>query len=221
MRVLVVLPAAEQGPVRTYAGHACRMSVSDTLEIDLPVKDGSGDVGGSDVTVLCDLSMLPDEFGRRAARALELIAGALREGDCDFLWSEPDPGPVGIALQVLICLPDRNTIRKGPLYRIAFHEVAPDVGAAGDRASSLDRHGQFVSAKGSVGNGSRCTKRYFNAKEAAAYLGLSAKTLNRMRAPGKGPRYTKRGRRVIYDVVDLDEWMAEGKRRSTDEDEDQ
>ena len=24
MRVLVVLPAAEQGPVRTYAGHACQ-----------------------------------------------------------------------------------------------------------------------------------------------------------------------------------------------------
>ena len=127
---------------------------------------------------------------------------------------------MGIALQVLTCLPDRNTIRKGPVYRIAFHEVAPDAGTEGDRASSRDRH-DVVSAKGSIGNGSRHTRRYFNAKEAAACLGFSARTLNKKRTGGDGPRYTKKGRRVIYDIADLDEWMAEGKRRFTDEEEDE
>ena len=65
----------------------------------------------------------------------------------------------------LICLPDRNTITKGLAYRIAFSEVAPDAGAEGDQPSSRDRHGDFVSAKRSVGNVSRRTKRCFNAKE--------------------------------------------------------
>ena len=38
---------------------------------------------------------------------------------------------------------------------------------------------------------------------------------------GTGGRYTKRGRRVIYDTTDLDVWMEEGKRRFTNEDEDE
>ena len=36
-----------------------------------------------------DFSMLPDEIGKRAARALESIAAALRGGDSDFLWNDP------------------------------------------------------------------------------------------------------------------------------------
>ena len=36
MCVLVVLPPTWNGPIRTYACHACRMSVSYVLEIDLP-----------------------------------------------------------------------------------------------------------------------------------------------------------------------------------------
>ena len=209
MRVVVVLPAAGEGPIRTYAGHTCRMSVSDTLEIDLLVKDGRVD-HADDVTILCDFSMLPEELGRRAARALEAIAAALRGGDSDFLWSEPDPGAVGIALQVLTCLPDRNSIREGPVYRIALHEVARAAGEGGT-APGQDPLGVPVSPKDPTGKEARRPKRFLNAKEASAYVGISAKTLNRMRVPGKGPRYTKRGRRVIYDVVDLDEWMEEGK----------
>ena len=216
MRAVVVLPSTDKELNRTYAGRACSMAVSDALEFDLPVGDGPAGPE-SDETIYCDFSMLPEELGQRAGRALASMAAALRGDDSEFPWGEPDPVGVGIALQVLSFLPERTKIGRGPVYRIAFHEVAPDAGAEGDQASSRDRHGEFVFAKGSVGNGSRRTKRYFNAKEAAAYLGLSARTLNRMRAPGKGPRYTKRGRRVIYDVVDLDAWMEEGKRRFTAE----
>ncbi len=117
---------------------------------------------------------------------------------------------MGIALQVLTCLPDRNSIGEGPVYRIASHEVALAAGE-GRAAPGRDALGVRVSPKDPAGKEARRPKRFLNAKEAFAYVGISAKTLNRMRAPGKGPRYTKRGRRVIYDVVDLDEWMEEGK----------
>ena len=59
--------------------------------------------------------------------------------------------------------------------------------------------------------------RYLGTKEAAAYLGLSAKTLEKLRVTGEGPPYAKAGRRVIYDRRDLDRWVAKRKRRFTGE----
>jgi hypothetical protein len=51
---------------------------------------------------------------------------------------------------------------------------------------------------------------------AAAYLGLSPKTLANMRTLGTGPRFIKRGR-IFYRIADLDAWLAEGESRSTAE----
>lgn len=49
-----------------------------------------------------------------------------------------------------------------------------------------------------------------NTAEAAAYLGLEAKTLVDWRARGRGPAYVRadggRGAAVRYRVRDLDEW---------------
>ena len=59
--------------------------------------------------------------------------------------------------------------------------------------------------------------RYLGTKEAAAYLGVAAKTLEKLRVTGKGPPYAKAGRRVIYDRRDLDKWVAKRKRRFTGE----
>ena len=59
--------------------------------------------------------------------------------------------------------------------------------------------------------------RYFGPKEAAAYLALSPRTLQRMRVTGEGPPYVKVRRRVIYDRLDLDDWTAKRKRRFTGE----
>lgn len=61
----------------------------------------------------------------------------------------------------------------------------------------------------------RIAGRYLDTGAAAAYVGLSASKLNRMRAEGGGPRYAKRGRRVLYDVHGLDEWIAAHERRFT------
>jgi hypothetical protein len=48
-----------------------------------------------------------------------------------------------------------------------------------------------------------------DAKNSAAYLGLSVKTLAMMRCAGTGPKFVKRGR-VFYFKRDLDEWLREG-----------
>ena len=60
-------------------------------------------------------------------------------------------------------------------------------------------------------------RRYLDTRQAAAYLGIGASTLNRMRVSGEGPRYSKLGRRVVYDAADLDKWVEERKRRFTGE----
>ncbi len=59
--------------------------------------------------------------------------------------------------------------------------------------------------------------RYLDTRQAAGYLGIGASTLNRMRVSGEGPRYSKLGRRVVYDPADLDSWVEERKRRFTGE----
>jgi len=41
-------------------------------------------------------------------------------------------------------------------------------------------------------------------REAATYLGVSAGTLEVWRCKGRGPRYSKLGKVVVYDPADLD-----------------
>ena len=56
------------------------------------------------------------------------------------------------------------------------------------------------------------------APAAAEYLGLSTSTLAKMRLRGDGPAYAKAGPRiVVYDVADLESYLANRKRRSTSE----
>ena len=62
--------------------------------------------------------------------------------------------------------------------------------------------------------------RYLNTLQAAAYLGVSDKTLLKLRHTGGGPPYATLGRRVIYDARDLDKWVADRKRRFTGESRD-
>lgn len=48
--------------------------------------------------------------------------------------------------------------------------------------------------------------RYLTNDEAADYLRLSPRTLEKQRVLGGGPRFRKFGRRVMYAVADLDAW---------------
>lgn len=59
---------------------------------------------------------------------------------------------------------------------------------------------------------------YMRTPEAAAYCGLSARTLEKFRLIGEGPTFIRpSGRRFIsYARDDLDAWMRAGRRFSTD-----
>jgi predicted DNA-binding transcriptional regulator AlpA len=57
--------------------------------------------------------------------------------------------------------------------------------------------------------------RRLSVKEASNYTGLSCSTLNKLRCSGQGPRFAKVGRRVVYDVADLDSWLAKHLKTST------
>ncbi|TWB18441.1 helix-turn-helix protein [Nitrospirillum amazonense] len=47
---------------------------------------------------------------------------------------------------------------------------------------------------------------FLNTAQAAFYVGLSHRTLEKMRLKGGGPRFRKHGRYVRYHIDDLDAW---------------
>ena len=51
---------------------------------------------------------------------------------------------------------------------------------------------------------------YLNQDEAADFLRISERTLERWRVEGNGPRFRRFGRRVVYSKTDLDTW-ADGR----------
>ena len=56
-----------------------------------------------------------------------------------------------------------------------------------------------------------------DAENAANRLGLSASTLAKLRLTGNGPAYSKLGRRVVYRVDDLEDWVLAHRHKSTSE----
>jgi hypothetical protein len=57
--------------------------------------------------------------------------------------------------------------------------------------------------------------RFLSTKEAARFLCLSARTLEKHRVYGTGPQYFKLGGRVACKIEDLQAWADRGMRRST------
>jgi len=47
---------------------------------------------------------------------------------------------------------------------------------------------------------------FLNTDQAAYYIGLSSRTLEKMRGAGRGPRFRRHGRHVRYHIADLDGW---------------
>ncbi|HTM82186.1 helix-turn-helix transcriptional regulator [Asticcacaulis sp.] len=58
-------------------------------------------------------------------------------------------------------------------------------------------------------------QRYLRTPEAARFLGLSDRTLEKHRVFGTGPTFLKLGGRVVYTMDDLTKWAAKGCRKST------
>jgi hypothetical protein len=57
--------------------------------------------------------------------------------------------------------------------------------------------------------------RFLKTSEAARFLSLSGRTLEKHRTYGTGPAYRKIGGRVVYSVEDLQAWADRGQKRST------
>jgi len=60
--------------------------------------------------------------------------------------------------------------------------------------------------------------KYLSTREAANWLGLSPRTLDRYRVSGDGPAFHRFGSRVRYLAADLDDWAAARRRLSTSDD---
>ncbi|RWB28257.1 MAG: DNA-binding protein [Mesorhizobium sp.] len=57
--------------------------------------------------------------------------------------------------------------------------------------------------------------RFLRTPEAARFLGLSGRTLEKHRTYGTGPSYRKLGGRVVYAIDDLQAWADRGAVTST------
>jgi len=66
-----------------------------------------------------------------------------------------------------------------------------------------------------VQNTTNLPPRFLRTPEAARFLGLSGRTLEKHRTYGTGPKYRKIGGRVIYSLEDLQAWADQGAKRST------
>ena len=59
---------------------------------------------------------------------------------------------------------------------------------------------------------------YLSTREAAEWLGLSPRTLDRYRVTGEGPVFHSFGSRVRYLLADLEAWAQARRRTSTSDD---
>lgn len=57
--------------------------------------------------------------------------------------------------------------------------------------------------------------RFLRTPEAARFLSLSGRTLEKHRTYGTGPAYRKLGGRVVYSIEDLQAWADRGAKTST------
>jgi len=60
----------------------------------------------------------------------------------------------------------------------------------------------------------KLTKRLLSEKETAVYLGRSVWSIREMRYAGKLP-FVKDGKRVLFDILDLDSWIDKSKTQFT------
>ena len=100
--------------------------------------------------------------------------------------------------------------RRDILAAVAEAVSNPAVGAPGPAAHTAN-------AQAPDGGSMNGRPRLLTTTEAAAWLGLSPRTLEIYRVRGLGPRYCKLGRWVRYLESDLREWLEERKQRSTSE----
>ena len=97
---------------------------------------------------------------------------------------------------------DRHRRLRHPSPRNFFAKVtAPAPSSTGSAARYGVSHGQFTKWFAATS---------FADQEAARYLGLSRRTMEKHRCYGTGPTYRKLGGRVVYALDDLNSWQIRG-----------
>lgn len=112
-------------------------------------------------------------------------------------------------------------MRSPPAASAPFREIgvraAPN-GVAAPRAKGTDTmpfpKDVHVIRKG---HSAGLPRRKLSVEEFADWSGLSVSTINKMRLHGTGPSYLKFGRRVLYDLEDLEAWATQRRRSHTSE----
>jgi len=56
---------------------------------------------------------------------------------------------------------------------------------------------------------SKLTRKVISSREAAMLYGFSEGTLANLRCGRKGPKFYKRGRKVLYLITDFEQWLTE------------
>jgi hypothetical protein len=76
---------------------------------------------------------------------------------------------------------------------------------------------QSFKGKGTIIMAPPNNRHFLTQSEAAEFLRLSSRTLERHRIAGTGARFVKMGRRVFYRLSDLENWATERTFSSTSE----
>jgi predicted DNA-binding transcriptional regulator AlpA len=63
--------------------------------------------------------------------------------------------------------------------------------------------------------GTALRDRLMTVVETAAYLRVSKSYLDKARLSGDGPRFIKIGRKIVYRVIDVDDWLQQRQFHST------
>jgi hypothetical protein len=82
-------------------------------------------------------------------------------------------------------------------------------------AANVGRHALSPRRLDSCQSNSRCRCPFLRTQEAARFIGVSWRTLEKHRIYGTGSKYSKIGGRIIYAVTDLRDWAERGARRAT------
>jgi predicted site-specific integrase-resolvase len=59
-------------------------------------------------------------------------------------------------------------------------------------------------------------KKFMTSREVSLAYGIPYQTLANWRVQGRGPEYTLAGRRVRYDVANVEAWLRQFRKRTTE-----
>jgi predicted DNA-binding transcriptional regulator AlpA len=103
-----------------------------------------------------------------------------------------------------------SALRSSPSpFAIALRHRDPQ--RAAERGDAREDHGGSIMPDPLAG----LPPRFLRTPEAARFLGLSGRTLEKHRTYGTGPKYRKIGGRVVYALDDLKAWADLGAKTST------